>query len=356
MNQSETSQEFGQSVHKLLGDRLISATRIGAGGNSRVYRIDCEGSSRYALKLYFPDRSGKRDRLFAEFSSLQFLWENGVRCIPRPVAHDRDLGHGIYEYIEGRPVSSSEVDSSDIDQAAQFLSGLHELGQSANSDRLGTASEACFSAREIFHTIDQRLLGLSALKAESTQERALRTFLQVEFLPFLGELRSWCEARLIASDRSLESKLEPQKRTLSPSDFGFHNALKRSDGQIVFLDFEHFGWDDPAKMVSDFLLHPHPAMALSDSLKRQFVNRILDSFGDREDLAARLEIAYPLFGLKWCMILLNEFVPEGLKRRLFSREDDLDKGVLQEEQLGKARRMLLGVRNSYRRFPHAGGS
>ena len=49
----------------------------------------------------------------------------------------------------------------------------------------------------------------------------------------------------------------PQRlRVLSPSDFGFHNALRRPDGTIVFVDFEYFGWDDPAKMMADAMLHP----------------------------------------------------------------------------------------------------
>ena len=105
-------------------------------------------------------------------------------------------------------------------------------------------------------------------------------------------------------------RLPDSSRTLSPSDFGFHNALKRPDGQIVFLDFEHFGWDDPAKMIADFLLHPHPDMAIGKSLKRRFIRRMLQCFEDQADLLQRVEIVYPLFGLKWCMIILNPFSPQ----------------------------------------------
>ena len=41
------------------------------------------------------------------------------------------------------------------------------------------------------------------------------------------------------------------QRALSPSDFGLHNALRGQDGQLRFVDFEYFGWDDPVKLVSD---------------------------------------------------------------------------------------------------------
>ena len=38
---------------------------------------------------------------------------------------------------------------------------------------------------------------------------------------------------------------------ISPSDFGFHNALRTNTGP-VFFDFEFSGWDDPAKTIIDF--------------------------------------------------------------------------------------------------------
>ena len=45
-------------------------------------------------------------------------------------------------------------------------------------------------------------------------------------------------------------------RALSPSDFGLHNALRTKDGQLRFIDFEYFGWDDPVKLVSDTAIQP----------------------------------------------------------------------------------------------------
>ena len=121
--------------------------------------------------------------------------------------------------------------------------------------------------------------------------------------------------------------------------------------EFFFLDFEHFGWDDPAKMIADFLLHP--AMVLDAFLKRRFVANILSCFEDRETLEKRVEILYPLFGLKWCMILLNEFVPEDLLRREFACEASLEKDEVQTEQLKKSRQMLKRIRRSYGHAPYS---
>ena len=66
----------------------------------------------------------------------------------------------------------------------------------------------------------------------------------------------------------LHSAPTPPRRSLSPSDFGFHNALLEADGRLTFVDFEYFGWDDPVKIVADVMLHP--GMGLSADHGRRF--------------------------------------------------------------------------------------
>jgi thiamine kinase-like enzyme len=136
--------------------------------------------------------------------------------------------------------------------------------------------------------------------------------------------------------------LGPQERTLSPSDFGFHNAIKRPNGQIVFIDFEYFGWDDPAKMISDYLLHP--AQDLNEDLRQRFFDGCIDSFADWPGVSSRMDLVYPLCGLKWCLLLLNEFLPRYIETREHAHGANLDVANLQSEQLAKSRRMLARVK------------
>ena len=74
---------------RLLRQSVTSIRRISGGRNSRVYRLTCEDGGVYAAKLYFRHSPDDRDRLEAEYSGLSFLRENGVRCVPRPIAADR---------------------------------------------------------------------------------------------------------------------------------------------------------------------------------------------------------------------------------------------------------------------------
>jgi hypothetical protein len=53
-------------------------------------------------------------------------------------------------------------------------------------------------------------------------------------------------------------------------------------------------------------------MCLGEALKRRFAARAQAAFADMPMLPVRARIVYPLFGLKWAVILLNDFLPERL--------------------------------------------
>lgn len=337
-------------LSKLLDKEVLSAQRIGGGLNSQVYRLICENHELYVAKYYFRDSDDTRDRLGTEFSGLTFLWGNGVKRIPQPIAVDRDAGCAVYEYIEGNAIPSQEVTSSDIDYAVEFLTILKGLNTVKGSRNLPPASEACFSVQSIVDNIYLRLDRLQALPDVDSQYHALQEFLSNEFSPSIDEVIKWCKSNLDQAGLSYITELDVEERTLSPSDFGFHNALRRSDGQIVFLDFEYFGWDDPAKMISDFLLHP--AMELEDDLKQRFFIKAVDCFRAYKYVDKRVRIVYPLFSFKWCLIILNEFVPQDLRRRSFASEGDVSEEELRYSQLQKAKQLLRKNMEEYECFPY----
>lgn len=338
------------AVSGLLDRPVARLERLAGGRNSQVYKLTCDDASCCIAKRYVRHRLDDRDCLAAEFMGLQFLWEHGIRCIPRPIAADREHGWAVYEYLEGTPVDSQDVTREDLREAIAFLTRLHRLTRETGSRALPLAAEACFSVQAILDTLERRVRRLSAVRDDGASHAALRAFLAEAFLPSLEQVTAWCAARLSRQGGSLDAELEPDARTLSPSDFGFHNALRRLDGRLAFLDFEYFGWDDPAKMICDFLLHP--AMALPEPLKQAFVSGMLGELGSVKGLARRVELVYPLFGLKWCLILLNEFVPEDLGRRRFANGSDGDRGALLDEQLAKAAQMLARIRGEHERFPY----
>jgi len=315
------------ALASLLGSPPTALARLAGGRNSRVYRVDSEAGS-FALKVYFRHPGDGRDRLGTEMGALTFLRDQGLACVPRPMAADSLAGLGLYEFIEGeRPARPTGMD---VDQAADFLVRLHELGKAPGAQGLPAASEARFSLSAVAKNIDERLQVLVE------RAPALSGFLAGELIPAWEQLRERC--RGIPFDRELTAG----ERTLSPSDFGFHNALRRN-GQLVFLDFEYFGWDDPAKMIADVLLHP--GMDLAQELRVRFAEGVLAGFPDQPGLRERVRLAYPLFGIKWCLILLNEFLPGSLDRRQFAAPASV--AERQTLQLAKTRAKLLSLRDTH---------
>lgn len=338
----DSGESLVSSLAGMLGKPVASVHPVDGGRNSRVYQVICQDSERYVAKVYPPAGPGQRDRLDAEFGCLSFLWANGLRCVPKPIAADHEAGRAIYEYIEGAHVVSSGVTASDVGQAVDFLLRLKDLGSTQGAAGIGPAAEACFTVQEILNNIIQRLERLLSLDEPGPQYQDLSRFLETQLQPTLADVRRRAEREL---GRSISLEIGREERTLSPSDFGFHNALRRPTGELVFLDLEYFGWDDPAKMIADFLLHP--AMEIDSSLRATFLTGVLDGFEDYPALGDRVRLVFPLFALKWCLILLNEFVPERLVRRSFDGGEQDDPSKIQLQQLAKARAMLAKASSDY---------
>ncbi len=335
-----------KSIASKLNCSIRATERIGGGGNGKVYKLTCQNSTQYVAKIYFSSRNDSRDRLGVEYQSFQFLWEHGVRNISQPFLIEREHGYAIYEYIEGKKITPSAITNADIQAVVEFLTNLKRLASSSKSRELPSASEACFSAQEILKTVENRLVTLQTVAEEIP---ALKQFLENEFLSAFDKIMQWSQLKFKQSEMLWEQPIEHEK-SLNPSDFGFHNALRRDCGEIVFLDFEYFGWDDPAKMICDFLLHPATDVGLL--LKKVFVSHLEKSFKDYPLFKQKIEFIYPLVGLNWCLRLLNEFLPDPLLRRKFASVKSFNQKELQMHQLAKSKLLLEKIASEYRNFPY----
>src|SRR5207244_11655608 len=95
---------------------------------------------------------------------------------------------------------------------------------------------------------------------------------------------------------SLVEELPVFRRCLSPSDFGFHNALLADDGRLRFLDFEYAGWDDPAKLVCDFFCQP--ACPVPMNHYSDFAKQVATLTSDPALHRMRMDLLLPLYRLK----------------------------------------------------------
>src|SRR5947209_6643567 len=119
----------------------FSLQRLPGGGNNRVFRMEVDGC-RALLKAYFHHPDDRRDRLGAEFLFCAFAWGNGLRSVPQPLASDSANRLGLYEFIAGRPVLSTDIDDDTIRQAFDFFSQVNCYRHVPAAHELPIASEA----------------------------------------------------------------------------------------------------------------------------------------------------------------------------------------------------------------------
>ena len=302
---------------------------IYGGGNNKVVSVQTK-AGKYLAKTYYSHPSDTRNRLTAEYSFLSYALNIGLGCVPKPIYCDHKNNIGLYEFVEGRKLNSSELTSQHINEAASFIKGLN-----ARLDRdqaLPTASEGCFSIEQHFLTIDNRLNRLLRLPAVSELEHQLHSF--------VGEIEiAWEKIRgeISINAKSIARELSTEDRCISPSDFGFHNALLKQSGDICFIDFEYAGWDDPAKMVGDFFLQP--AVPVPFEHFDVFISEALNYSVNKAELTERAHLLFPIFEIKWCCLMLNEFLPDAAKRRRFANPT-LDPEKSQRNQLEKAQQFF----------------
>jgi hypothetical protein len=330
------AEQVRSVVDRLLGEKAGEASELFGGRNSKVFKLECRSGRAVVAKVNL-----RVECAIAEFTALDFLWQRGVNAIPQPLALEEATGIGIYRFIDGVKLTPAEVGPSEIDQAKGFLMELWAMAREEDCKFLPWASDACLTAQAIFDSIEDRIARLIDSTGEGPIYDQFYDFLRSELSPELNACREWCQRRLELGGGLLAAPIEDRHVTLSPSDFGFHNILRRADGRLVFIDFEHFGRDDPAKMVVDFLLHPHKQMAIHQDMKQRLYKTLIDDIDPGgEWLGKRVATLLPLFGLKWCTILLNEFSAEQLARRLFVRSGMEASGTLLTRQLAKAKLML----------------
>ena len=300
-----TDKEVGVFVKKIFPDLQIQKLELKKGrGNSKVFKLISFNEKRYILKIYPNRQFDHRPRLETEFFACTILKQAGFPVM-EAIAKNEDMNLGIYSWIDGTLIESPDGDF--IENSTDFIKRikiLHRVSEKFRS--LPSASEACFSGSEIVRQVHERLYKLNQVDSEELNNFLNKKFLQkFEFLMKMAK-NSLGDIFEIPLDNSLHIP--------SPSDFGSHNAIKSKSGEVIFIDFEYFGFDDPVKLVCDF--YWHPAMDLSEKLKIQWIQETSGIFKDDPSFEKRLVAYLPLFGLKWCLILLNEFLPDRLAQRI----------------------------------------
>jgi hypothetical protein len=320
-----------------IADRLSRAAGLGAarattslagGRNNRVYAVDLAEGDRVVMKVYFRHPGDTRDRLRAEWRFLQHSAARAPHCVPAALACDAEAGAALYQFIEGGRYE--RADASAVAAAADFVAQVAAPGEAMGLD---AGSEACFSIAEHLATVERRIARLSGAAIEGPHAGVAQDFIAQDLAPAWRRIAATARAECAKIGLDPQAPVAASDVIASPSDFGFHNAIRAAKGP-VFIDFEYAGRDDPAKLVCDFFCQP--AVPVPPELHEVFQAGTLDRLGLSHH-RARAKILLDAYRIKWIAIMLNEFMAVDESRRAFSNDGDRAARRLRQLDAGRAK-------------------
>jgi thiamine kinase-like enzyme len=329
-------QMVAQTLLTQLGwDTVNSINPLAGGRNNRVYRVASPHGSAI-LKQYHQGEGTIRDRFASELAWYRYCQSLKIDAVPQFWIADHANRCTLISEIPGRKLVAGEVTADHVRQAAAFFLKLNSDRTAALAANLPAAADACFCIDDFLTQVEVRLQRLRTISVVDAVTTELQSWLTESLFPQWEVAKATIEKAFDREQR--QAVRSEQERCVSPSDFGFHNAVLKENGDLVFLDFEYAGWDDPAKMICDFFWQvdvPAPKETLLLFLDTT------ESFD--ETLRERVRRLFAVIGIKWCTIVLNEFLNDGKARREFAATNPVNESTC-HKQLKIARRILDDVK------------
>ena len=271
--------------------------KTNSGINNDVYIVKTDNGT--VILKYFPEKRTYPDRFNAEFQLLTLANKLSPEHVPKLIKHDKSSRIMILEFIEGKQYTkTNRPTGNDIDCSIQFYKQINSDIDFCRKTVTQFATDYFPSLQEHINHIDGRIKTLSDEQVSRTLKQPIKSCLSL--------LRSrWKETKKnIAKNYPVSfvsQSICKEDLQISPSDFGFHNALQTKNGP-VFFDFEFSGWDDPAKTVVDFFLQPKVPIEKSyfNVVAKEFCLRLKKS-----ELINRIDCLNSILRIKWLCIILN---------------------------------------------------
>lgn len=300
-----------------LGAKVDSLTALHGGINNQVFSCDTDAkkSTRFVIKGYAP-KLGHTDRMRAEVEFLRYAELVAPSYVPKLIAVDDEHRCVVLEYLDGSPYPLGVISSEeDVIQASNFFRLL-------NSDKLlakeyvhQSAAEGYLSLKEHLENVRERINLLDTKHLPS--EMCTKATLLVQKIRSQFDEVSMNTVMLIENGR-IQDLIGVEACCISPSDFGFHNAFLCA-GRVKFFDFEFSGWDDPAKVIIDFILQPR--IPVTSKLAGQFYKTVIEC-SDKQ-FEARSNVLGPILRLKWLCIMLSVLRLDRLRQMEIATQEQL---------------------------------
>ena len=94
-------------------------------------------------------------------------------------------------------------------------------------------------------------------------------------------------------------------------------------------------------------------MNLQVAHKTQWLRGVFEIFSQDLELRQRFRAAWPAYALRWALIMLNEFLQEGWRKRIYAKPElEHERDNVQQHQLLKAAKICERVRGEKLECPY----
>ena len=203
----------------------------------------------------------------------------------------------VQEYILGeRFVGGESLSLDSLEQAYKFFGMINSHDSNISTSIHHFASDGYLCLSDHINSIKNRLKSLQSDSTIFSLNPCLSTIIgsiSDDFNKVSSNIEQAINTGVVAD------RLPDEYTCISPSDFGFHNAIKVNN-KIKFIDFEFAGIDDPAKTLCDFIMQPRVPVLVNWS---GLLNMLPQAH--RNLIETRAKVMAPLHYLKWRCIILS---------------------------------------------------
>jgi thiamine kinase-like enzyme len=299
------------------------------GGNNQVFLIKTI-EYKFLLKHYYQDQNKHHSRIDSEYDFIEYAYGIGLNNIPKPIKKIKKANIAIFSFLEGKKPTQDNIN---VEHALDFLIELNFRHEKTKT--LVNAKECCFCFQDYLDTVENKFSKLISV-TKNEQKIQLLDFLKNSFQPKWERVK---QNFILKRSNELQKTFPTDELLISPSDFGFHNAII-DNHKTYFIDFEYAGIDDIAKIICDFFCQPKYPIPLR--YMTNFVASLLQFIKNPINCVRRIRDLMPICQMKWCCIILNVFLKDGIKRRKFSNSNETEKN-----QLEKAKNLLKTVNEEF---------
>ena len=231
----------------------------------------------FIYKKYLKDQGNgiNYSRYKSETSFINLLTSKKIKNLPLILATDPYSQENLFNFINGKKVK--KITKKDIAQCINFIKKINFQISNKKISNFKMATEACISIDDHIKTAEK-----------------------------------------IAKENN-SSSLKEKELILSPSDFGFHNVIKKKS-KLYFFDFEYAGKDDPVKLMSDYICQPDYKLNMNQI--NYFYKNILKIFNNKKKINKRFQAVIYIHRIKWCCVILSEILNKKyFKRRKFAKSN-----------------------------------